>query len=390
MCNCNNCGKELGNGAKFCAECGAPTSQDSPSENTKRKVVYEGEIHKCPRCGEELQGFVAICPSCGHELNSQMINESLKSFINAIDEVDDLISKEPSKNRIDWKSWSIGKKVLFLILTLSTYGAPLLIYFVFPMIMPVLIPKSSPRLSEMEKKKANLIENFTFPNERESIIEALIFTKSKIAFLSSEQYTLRTAYWSRLWLAKAQQLFQKAKLLLKNDSAVNEVYEEILRNKAQLEREIRNRAIAGFCVIFAYVFILSFSLIVDYAIAFSALPPVFSNLQQTDDKLETGNFKISEFKWPNSKIAQTIPKSESNKGKILYDTTSVFSVDIAETTLDEFNDYIDQCLNMGFDYDYSRSDTSFYAKNKNGYSLVVLYSEDDVMHISIDNFNSKN
>lgn len=55
MSFCNNCGKELVPGAKFCFECGTPViynQYNDNSPNTKRKVVFEGEIHKCPNCGE--------------------------------------------------------------------------------------------------------------------------------------------------------------------------------------------------------------------------------------------------------------------------------------------------------------------------------------------------
>ena len=60
MAFCSNCGKELAAGAKFCFECGTPVGK---TDETVRRTVYSGEIHKCPSCGEVLQSMTAICPA---------------------------------------------------------------------------------------------------------------------------------------------------------------------------------------------------------------------------------------------------------------------------------------------------------------------------------------
>ena len=52
MSFCSKFGKQLAEDAKFCSECGAKVVENNNS--TQRKVVYEGEIHKCPNCGEVL------------------------------------------------------------------------------------------------------------------------------------------------------------------------------------------------------------------------------------------------------------------------------------------------------------------------------------------------
>ena len=49
---CINCGHQLPDGAKFCAECGSPVQATA---QTQRKIVYDGEIHECPNCGESLE-----------------------------------------------------------------------------------------------------------------------------------------------------------------------------------------------------------------------------------------------------------------------------------------------------------------------------------------------
>ena len=68
---CSKCGKELDVNALFCKHCGQKVLQDEEiniEDRQKRGIVYDGELHKCPNCGENLKSFVPVCPSCGYEL----------------------------------------------------------------------------------------------------------------------------------------------------------------------------------------------------------------------------------------------------------------------------------------------------------------------------------
>ena len=47
---CTNCGEQVIDGAKFCANCGMAVVETNKS--TQRKMVYEGELHKCLNCGD--------------------------------------------------------------------------------------------------------------------------------------------------------------------------------------------------------------------------------------------------------------------------------------------------------------------------------------------------
>lgn len=82
MAFCMNCGCSVNEHANFCPKCGATTRKDH-SANTdgfsERKVTYDGEIKKCPNCGEILKSFTPNCPSCGYELrNSRTTNYILE------------------------------------------------------------------------------------------------------------------------------------------------------------------------------------------------------------------------------------------------------------------------------------------------------------------------
>lgn len=86
MAICSKCGSQLPDGAKFCLNCGAQSSGSPENSlsyqagNSKRETVFEGEIHKCPSCGEVLGAFVTTCPSCGYEIRGGKSSASLHEF----------------------------------------------------------------------------------------------------------------------------------------------------------------------------------------------------------------------------------------------------------------------------------------------------------------------
>ena len=80
MAFCTKCGKQLAEGAKFCFECGAKVNEPSSSRVEYRKIVYDGQIHKCPNCGEVLSSFLANCPACGFEIRGVSNSVAVQEF----------------------------------------------------------------------------------------------------------------------------------------------------------------------------------------------------------------------------------------------------------------------------------------------------------------------
>ena len=54
--------------------------EEADSSDSQRKTVYDGEIHKCPNCGELLKAFVAECPACGYEYRGAKSSEAALTF----------------------------------------------------------------------------------------------------------------------------------------------------------------------------------------------------------------------------------------------------------------------------------------------------------------------
>lgn len=107
---CPYCGTKLDEGARFCKKCGESmtpkqqasetnTFQESPKTDTrqsktdpikedprtKRKTVYDGELHKCPNCGELLKSFTTVCPTCAYELRGVQNNSPVEALAKKIE-----------------------------------------------------------------------------------------------------------------------------------------------------------------------------------------------------------------------------------------------------------------------------------------------------------------
>ena len=63
------------------------------SENEQRETVYDGELHKCPSCGERLDSFVTVCPACGYELRNVKTNSPVESLVKKIEQASSLDEK---------------------------------------------------------------------------------------------------------------------------------------------------------------------------------------------------------------------------------------------------------------------------------------------------------
>ena len=116
---CPYCGTKLDDGARFCKNCGEsmvevqqpidenpfydfPNAEARPTKvecfkeesRTKRKIVYDGEIHKCPNCGEIIDAYETVCESCGYELRGRRITSVVHELSLKLEENDDAQKKE--------------------------------------------------------------------------------------------------------------------------------------------------------------------------------------------------------------------------------------------------------------------------------------------------------
>ena len=94
--------------------------------------------------------------------------------------------------------------------------------------------------------------------------------------------------------------------------------------------------------------------------------------------------QLGSFSWPNSDLAALLPVPESAVGKVSTDTSDRFYLYVGESSLDEFNSYVDKCVEAGFTLDYDRGDKYYYAYDEAGNKLSVKYMGNSVMSIELE------
>ncbi len=185
---CMNCGQQLPEEAKFCAGCG--TAVNVINQNTQRKTVYEGEIHKCPNCGDIIGAYEPVCKSCGYEIRDRKASNSIRELANKIQEI------EKTRAR--------------------TNQNPLkMLYF-------------GQSITDTDKKIVSLVSSFPIPNNKEDLYEFFVLSYSNINVDvydtggDIKENDARLAI-SNAWKAKLEQAYQKAKLIFVDDIRMGEI-----------------------------------------------------------------------------------------------------------------------------------------------------------------------
>ena len=94
--------------------------------------------------------------------------------------------------------------------------------------------------------------------------------------------------------------------------------------------------------------------------------------------------KYSEYEWSNSEFAKLLPVPKSNVGEIIKDDESGYEIYVAETTIEEFENYVSACKESGVDIEEADAEGYFSAKNSEGYKLLVEYIGNKVVLIKVE------
>jgi hypothetical protein len=242
------------------------------------------QVLRCPICGTEFTDIIAICPGCGNILDQMKLSPSLKAFISELDEYEK-VSANTSKR---------FKEKLKLV---------------------------------VEKRKAGLIRDFVFDSDRKSVLEALIFIKSKVALEADRKVNKTNFYWIRLWTGRAEQLYEKARVLFRESDSVETVYAYIIETNVRIQKMIRRKIILG---------TVSFLILIVMAVFYKPLkkgsigPETDENVVQTDFPQITGYGdkqidKLADKEGSTGAVTHKLLK-EGNKIKPLQLENFIFSI----------------------------------------------------------------
>ena len=232
MSFCQNCGKELEAGAKFCSACGNPVNS-SGYENIRRQK-YAGAVYKCPSCGAIISEMSLICPCCGYILNkTETCEKTVNDFFDGLNK----ISQAETETTNMWTSTFRG------------------------------IPKDF-------KRKASYISEFPIPQSVGQIYEFMTLAVGNLdpKGMHYSLYTLNhtgdpkeamgVAMVNRAWAKKIRQAYDKSNLLFANTPEFKKIQDIYIPIESKIKsvnkkRKITITIIVSIIVLF-YVFLFTF------------------------------------------------------------------------------------------------------------------------------------
>lgn len=219
---CSYCGTKLDDGARFCKSCGEAiitNSQESQKVKreqqfegnpTERKAVYEGYVHKCPRCGEVLEAFLTVCPTCGHEIRDVKSSTSVREFALKLEAIS--AQKMPT--------FEEKKSVMKMVFGKDFKDED--------------EEKEALRRFESQKddEKASLIINFSVPNSKEDIMEFMLLASSNIDVKQGVDDVVTKA-----WISKLDQVYQRAEITMSRHPDFAQIKGIYDRKKKELKKK---------------------------------------------------------------------------------------------------------------------------------------------------------
>lgn len=98
-----------------------------------------------------------------------------------------------------------------------------------------------------------------------------------------------------------------------------------------------------------------------------------------------GDSSAEEIDWVNIRLGDVLPEPKSKEMKIWTNSDENLSVDICNTSQNDYYEYTRLCEDNGFSIDVEYIGDSFYGFNEEGYYLgLSYYDSNKEMHISLD------
>ena len=98
----------------------------------------------------------------------------------------------------------------------------------------------------------------------------------------------------------------------------------------------------------------------------------------TEDKLE-----FEQLEWPSYNNAKQIPVPKSSMADVRNCNDVRFEFYLANTTLEDFKAYVEECKAKGFVVDAAEQDDRYFAYNEENYELTVSHQEGSIMYVCV-------
>ena len=301
MAFCSQCGRQLEDDARFCSGCGAPVQ----STGEKRKESFQGEIIKCPNCGEQLRSFQATCPACGYEFRNVKASSAVSEFSKTIEKLEK--SRKPKS-----KLGSIASQ-LGIGSTDTT-----------------------------DEQVISHIRNFNVPNTKEDVAEFMVLASSNIDYTVLSAYSYMDAHSNSItefnalkakaeaWIAKVEQVYQKASISFGDDKGFERIKEIYCKTSEEIKkaRKKRNHYWIKFILAFAGCFIMILTPVAVISISDSVrINKMEKTVIEIQNDVEAGNYETALIK------ANTLHITGDHKEE--WDEQREYLIDLIERKIEE-------------------------------------------------------
>lgn len=103
----------------------------------------------------------------------------------------------------------------------------------------------------------------------------------------------------------------------------------------------------------------------------------------TGDGNVENDYEWEQLKWPTYDNAKQIPIPKSTMADVRNCHDIRFEFYVANTTLEDYKSYIEECKAKGFTIDVIEQENRYFALNEGKYELTVQYYEGDVMYVEV-------
>ena len=214
---CKYCGADIDNDSKFCKSCGATLDGAgyAQSDGSIRKQTYEGELRKCPNCGDPIDAFELICDKCGYNFSTNRVSSNQEKLATQLRKIDEEQIRRAIK----------------------------------------------------KERKASCISAHPVPNSIEEISSFMMYAGGNIDIKclatanSVEEYDKGDRKIAEAWIGKMDQMYQLARITFSQEPLFAEIEKIYLAKKREIKRAVVKRFISSYGSALVLVFVFLFLLI---------------------------------------------------------------------------------------------------------------------------------
>lgn len=93
---------------------------------------------------------------------------------------------------------------------------------------------------------------------------------------------------------------------------------------------------------------------------------------------------LGSITWPTSTAGNQLPTPKSTTGKFSFEHEDSFFVYVGNMSKADYDEYVAACSEKGFNVDYNKGNTYYYADNSEGWHVSLKYEGNSVMSIRIN------